>query len=268
MQCYYRLMFERIKEIYANYFKDDTAVAQSTPGSMLSQDGTYGVLHSCIDSRLDHHHFKPGQLLRSRVAGAIILPWAQASPEIKASLGYPLTGLGDNKTIIIEGHTHCGAVGALLDSLLNNTDNDMAKWMLPIASNELKEALNGNHKNEENLEEPLKRQLEQYTVLQSMHNLLDYQFNGQKVTDLMKKNGLHVVGAIRDIPNYTEGKQGLQFFDPDAGEFIAAEKLDKNITDQPIKAAQIDAGISKVINKINEITHQGTATNGTTISLA
>ena len=81
------------------------------------QDPDYFII-SCIDSRANAgtiFHVPPGTYFAHKAMGAIVRPYKQGTA-LSAALQFAL--LHNNvKTIIIMGHTGCGAVKALIDDI-------------------------------------------------------------------------------------------------------------------------------------------------------
>jgi len=74
------------------------------------------LLLTCSDSRIDPSlvtQTRPGELFILRNAGNIVPPHAMGSGGEQATIEFALVGLGI-RDIIVCGHSHCGAVKALL----------------------------------------------------------------------------------------------------------------------------------------------------------
>lgn len=72
---------------------------------------------TCSDSRIDPNMItqtEPGELFILRNAGNIIPPYASSCSGEAATIEYAVAVLGVND-IIVCGHSHCGAMGALLN---------------------------------------------------------------------------------------------------------------------------------------------------------
>lgn len=72
---------------------------------------------TCSDSRINPNlitQTEPGDLFILRNAGNIIPPYGAANGGEGATIEYAVAGLGV-QDIIVCGHSHCGAMGALLD---------------------------------------------------------------------------------------------------------------------------------------------------------
>lgn len=220
-----------ILQVFAGYFSNGSS---SLPQDLTAgQDGAVAVLHHCIDSRLDERgdlDIGKGEMFLSTSAGAVVPPWQNGNGSdlhTLTNVGYPVSHVENVKTIIIEGHTHCGANAAMYDALLNNADANgtfEGRWMLPVAADGLKEALQTAKANGAE-DATLLRMVEQATVLQSMRNLFDYYFNDQSVRDFVDSGQLRIVGAVRDLGRDESGKQALYVFDPDESRFRDLEEI-------------------------------------------
>ena len=72
---------------------------------------------SCADSRIDPSlltQTEPGELFIMRNIGNIVPPYEAAEGSAGATIEYAVSVL-EVKNIVICGHSHCGAMGALLD---------------------------------------------------------------------------------------------------------------------------------------------------------
>lgn len=72
---------------------------------------------TCSDSRIDPSHLtqtRPGELFIQRTAGNIVPPYGSVFGGEAATIEYAVMGL-KIRDIIICGHSHCGAMGGLLD---------------------------------------------------------------------------------------------------------------------------------------------------------
>jgi len=204
------------------------------PDLTLGQTDAKGVLHTCIDSRLDERgdfHVGRGELFASTAAGAGIPAYTGLSgPSLPAQIdiGYPIIHSPNVHYVIVIGHTHCGANHELFHALLNGTkvtDNPKAAWMLPLAPAGLEEALKKARAVDGRNDEPLKRIVEKLIILQSINNLYGYVFEGKSVQALVNDGRLHVVGAIRDLKKDKNGNLPLSVYDPGYNEFRRIEDL-------------------------------------------
>lgn len=85
---------------------------------------------TCSDSRVEPNlitQTKPGDLFISRNAGNIVPPWGVPSGEA-CTIEYAVEALGIND-IIICGHTHCGAVAAIVDPHKVAALPAVAQWL-------------------------------------------------------------------------------------------------------------------------------------------
>nr|WP_230682470.1 carbonic anhydrase [Gimesia maris] len=75
---------------------------------------------TCSDSRINPNHLtqtKPGELFIQRTAGNIVPPYGAVFGGEAATIEYAVSAL-KVKDIIVCGHSHCGAMGGLLDPAL------------------------------------------------------------------------------------------------------------------------------------------------------
>src|SRR6185369_7193555 len=81
------------------------------------QQNPTALFVTCSDSRVNPNLFtqqEPGELFLLRNAGNIVPPYGHASGGEAATIEYAVAVLGI-KNIIVCGHSHCGAMKALLD---------------------------------------------------------------------------------------------------------------------------------------------------------
>ena len=86
---------------------------------------------TCSDSRIDPNrltHSLPGDLFILRNAGNIVPPHGTTATGEAATIEFAVTGLGV-KDIIICGHSHCGAIKALLDPQIISHMPAMQGWL-------------------------------------------------------------------------------------------------------------------------------------------
>jgi carbonic anhydrase len=85
---------------------------------------------TCSDSRIDANlitQTKPGDLFILRNAGNLVPPWGTPGGEA-ATIEYALDALGI-KDIIVCGHTHCGAMGAVCDPSKTDELPAVREWL-------------------------------------------------------------------------------------------------------------------------------------------
>jgi len=121
---------------------------------------------SCIDSRSNPGTIlraPPGTFFEHKAMGAIVRPYSKETA-LSAALQF---ALHYNKvdTIIIMGHTQCGAIQALAD----NIDDEAISSFISVASGALQTAKNCCEGHDEIL-----ARTEQEVVLQSVKNIRDY----------------------------------------------------------------------------------------------
>lgn len=98
-------------------FQDNLFGAQRELFERLAQGQTPDALFiTCSDSRVNPNlitQTEPGELFILRNAGNIVPPHQTATGGEEATIEFAITGLGI-RDIIVCGHSHCGAVNALL----------------------------------------------------------------------------------------------------------------------------------------------------------
>lgn len=92
---------------------------------------------TCSDSRINPNlitQTQPGELFILRNAGNIIPPHATGSGGEEATIEFAIVGLGI-KDIIVCGHSHCGAVNALLNpASIGESMPALSRWLRHAAA--------------------------------------------------------------------------------------------------------------------------------------
>jgi len=98
----------------------------------VEQQKPLALFVTCSDSRLDpqaHTQAEPGDLFVLRNAGNLIPPYGAGRGGEAATIEYAVAGLGI-RNIIVCGHTHCGAMKALLDPESHGHLPETTDWLL------------------------------------------------------------------------------------------------------------------------------------------
>lgn len=114
-------------------FQDNLFSSQRELFERLAQGQTPDALFiTCSDSRINPNlitQTEPGELFILRNAGNIVPPHGMAVGGEEATIEFALVGLGI-KDIIVCGHSHCGAVNALLaPEGIRETMPAMCSWL-------------------------------------------------------------------------------------------------------------------------------------------
>ena len=114
-------------------FQDNLFSSQRELFERLAQGQTPDALFiTCSDSRINPNlitQTEPGELFILRNAGNIVPPHKMAAGGEEATIEFALVGLGI-KDIIVCGHSHCGAVNALLaPEGIRETMPAMCSWL-------------------------------------------------------------------------------------------------------------------------------------------
>lgn len=121
---------------------------------------------SCIDSRANPgviFRARPGVFFAHKAMGAIVRPYSQETA-LSAALQFALQ-YNEVDTIIIMGHTQCGAIKALAE----NIDDDAISSFISIAKNALKRA-----QCECEGQDAILARTEQDVILESARNIVKY----------------------------------------------------------------------------------------------
>ncbi len=113
-------------------FQDEITSAQEDFFKKMAKGQDPDVLFiTCSDSRINPNLFTqtdPGELFILRNAGNLIPPYGEHNGGEAATIEFAVQGL-EVKDIIICGHTHCGAMKALLDESLLEGAPAMKRWL-------------------------------------------------------------------------------------------------------------------------------------------
>lgn len=130
------------------------------------------MMISCIDSRSNPSTIfqaQPGTFFAHKAMGAIVRPYRQGTA-LSATLQFAVKH-NKVKTIIVLGHTGCGAIKALID----NIDDDEITSFIEVAQSSLDKARTlccaSKHTP---MDAQLQRKTEEQIVLQSAENLKGY----------------------------------------------------------------------------------------------
>ena len=91
---------------------------------------------TCSDSRISPNlltQTEPGELFVMRNVGNIIPPYGQGDGGAAATIEYAVSVLGV-KDIIVCGHSHCGAMGSLIDGSDLEKNSAIKSWLAHAAS--------------------------------------------------------------------------------------------------------------------------------------
>lgn len=146
---------------------------------LAGQDPKYFIV-SCIDSRCNPgtiFRAPPGSFLSHKAMGAIVRPYKKGTA-LSAALEFALK-YNKIKTIIVLGHTNCGAIKALAEDI----DNEEISSFVSVAKHALARAKECHHDHDKII-----AQTEEETVLESTENLKQY----PSVADALKNSKVQV----------------------------------------------------------------------------
>ncbi len=153
------------------------------------QDPDFFII-SCIDSRANPGTiFNPplGTFFAHKAMGAIVRPYHKGTA-LAAALQFALHYNGV-KTLIVMGHTQCGAIDALIKGI---ADSEISSF-LDVAKKGLNKAIKVCPKDEDS--HLLHRTTEEQIVLESIENLKAY----PSVAEALKQNKIEIKGWLFDL---------------------------------------------------------------------
>ncbi len=186
--------FEEFKN---HYYGEDNSLMPKLVDE--GQDPKYFII-SCIDSRSNPGTIfstKPGVFFAHKAMGAIVRPYKQGTA-LSAALKFAID-YNNVKTIVILGHTQCGAVKALCDGL----QDEEIQSFIEFAQKALAKAKTYSDNEQDMLEHT-----EKEVVLQSAENLKTYPSvkNALDKGEVVIKPWLFDMAA-GDLLEYDEEKQ-------------------------------------------------------------
>jgi carbonic anhydrase len=110
-------MMQKLVDGIHQFQKDAFSKDQQLFETLVDGQKPLALFITCSDSRIDPSYLtqtKPGEIFIQRTAGNIIPPYGMMLGGEAATIEYAVTAL-KVKDIIICGHSHCGAMGGLLD---------------------------------------------------------------------------------------------------------------------------------------------------------
>lgn len=188
---------------FKNFVKDHYD-SQNSLMSQLTRNGQnpdYFII-SCIDSRSNAgtvFQTPPGTFFSHKAMGAIVRPYKQGTA-LAAALQFALN-YNNVKTIIILGHTGCGAVKALIEDM----DDPEISSFVQVAKSGLEKA-----KHDHNCDKLLQRKAEEYIVRLSRENIETY----PSVRKALDENRITIKAWIFDMENgalYEESDDTKEF---------------------------------------------------------
>lgn len=185
---------------------------------------------TCSDSRVDPSlitQTEPGDLFVLRNAGNIIPPYGAGDGGGEAAtLEFAVAGLGV-KDIIVCGHTHCGAMAALLDPRKTENLPDLRRWLRSAESTRRIVAENYGH-----LEDPATRvkATVQENVLVQLENLRTH----PAVAARMARGQLNLHAWVYKL------EDGRVFaYDPSEGQYVPLRPAPRNERQKRVRQLEV-----------------------------
>ncbi len=169
---------------------------------------------TCSDSRINPNlltQTEPGELFILRNAGNIVPPYGSYERGEAATIEYAISVLGI-KSIIICGHSHCGAMGGLLDQSQLEKLPAVRSWL--EHSESTRRIINENYAHITDIEARLMVTVEENVLVQ-----LDHLRTHPTVAAALGRKALNLHGWVYKF------ESGQVFgYDPDKKEFLAIEE--------------------------------------------
>lgn len=185
----------------------------------LAQNGQHpkALFIGCADSRVIPNlitQTEPGELFVLRNVGNFVAPYKPDEDyhSTAAGIEYAVTALNVSE-IIICGHTHCGAIGALFHEIEEKPFVHTRTW-LKLGEKAKSLALMALGKNGPQSE--LLRLTEKLSVISQIEHLLTYPYVKEKVDS----GELHIHGWMYDIES-----GDIEYYDPDEYEFKSLSEV-------------------------------------------
>jgi carbonic anhydrase len=169
------------------------------------------LMITCSDSRIDPNlvtQSKPGEMFVIRNAGNIIPPFGSLRGGEEAAIEFAIEGLGVTN-IFICGHSHCGAVAALLKS-----DSELDS--LPSVKNWLHHASATKRRAQELPKGHTLHQVVEENVLVQVDNLRTH----PSVSTALRYNRIHIYGWV-----YNFVKGFVMVYNPAVKRFMLSSEL-------------------------------------------
>jgi carbonic anhydrase len=183
---------------------------------------------TCSDSRISPlmlTQTKPGDLFSLRNAGNIVPPYGSSRGGEEATIEYAIRALGV-KHIIVCGHSHCGAMKALLHPEEIIDMPAVATWLSHAEATRRIVKENYSHLDEVS---KLKATIEE-NVLVQLENIRTH----PSVAVKLSKGELNLQGWVYQI------ETGQVFsYDPVKGQFESITKIDNHVTTIPQRSAAV-----------------------------
>jgi carbonic anhydrase len=168
---------------------------------------------TCSDSRVNPNlltQTQPGDLFILRNAGAIVPAWGSTAGGEEATIEYAITALGV-RDIIVCGHSHCGAMHALLEPERLVGVPSMARWLGHAeATRRLMKENYGHLQGEALLEATI-----QENVLVQIENLRTH----PAVRAALSRGALSIHGWF-----YRIATGEVVYYEPESGQFVAVKR--------------------------------------------
>lgn len=211
-------------------------------------DDKIGVLVACYDPRLTESisAYTGDRYYVPRAAGGVLVEHAPGKgSQQRRSVLLPINLKGElTDTIIIMGHTHCLACAETCRSAILKSNDDHTSWIPEPVRNllfgSMEKRFQGQDMGTQRRLMPIDKHLqytaEEFGVLQSMRNVMEYTTeDGKRVGDLVAEGKLHVIGAMMDLRDANKKPYPVRIFDPDRRMFVPVQDVVNAIDGTEVK---------------------------------
>ena len=211
-------LVDGIHEFQRNYFSQDQKLFET----LVDGQNPLALFITCSDSRINPNHLtqtKPGELFIQRTAGNIVPPYGAVFGGEAATIEYAVSAL-KVKDVIVCGHSHCGAMGGLLDPALLEKMPAVKSYLQPAESTRRIVDENYSH-----LTDPQKRLVltVQENVLVQIENLKTH----PSVAAAVSRGELKLHGWV-----YKFETGEVYNYNPDEGQFVPIQD-EEMLSSQP-----------------------------------
>lgn len=200
-------MTDKLLDGFKQFYDEEYAGHKGTMPELVAkgQNPDYFII-SCIDSRSNPgtiFRAPPGAFFAHKAMGAIVRPYKKGTA-LAAALQFAIAHMNVTKLVIL-GHTHCGAIQALVDKI---EDEDIASFV-QIAQDGLDCACEKTGTAEKS--DDLLREAEKQIVLQSAKNIKTY----PSVAKALEENRLTIKPWLFNMES-----GNIEEYDDKSGDFV------------------------------------------------
>jgi carbonic anhydrase len=177
------------------------------------------LLITCSDSRIDPNlltQTQPGELFVIRNAGNIIPPFGSSGGGEEAAIEFAIDGLNVSN-IVICGHSHCGAIAALMDKVDLNPLPSVKHWLRHAQSTK-KRILSCSKRNDYSLSDVVEE-----NIFAQIDNLKTH----PSVSSALREDKIRIYGWIYQLET---GE--IRIFDQKSKQFVNTSEVKEELINE------------------------------------